>query len=60
MTLHIFPCRVNAPDFAQAQEAVVALMLTKNIKPTEPPRPFICLVQYGDGPLWECYAKCEG
>jgi hypothetical protein len=55
----IFPCRVNANCYVNAQEAVVALMLDKGLTPTEVPKPKRAIVQYGPGVLWECYAKCE-
>lgn len=60
MTTFYFPCRVFAATYNQAQELIIAMMLKRDLKPMEKPRPKRLTITNDTGEYWwECYAKCN-
>jgi len=59
-TMFVFPCRVFAETYEQAQELVAAKIVSRGFDPTEVPKPFPCPVQcWSGGTWWECFCRCE-
>ena len=61
MPKFLFPSRVLAATYTEAQELIIVLILARGLTPTEVPRPYLCPVQHDAEKGWyEAYTAVEG